>query len=275
MTGDLHSARQAVFSALDPFGYDASCIRFDWKLPDLESVRRYTQDDKGDPKALPAGHVRELDLLAFADRRRHDWHTSAISVDLQVDGAVSSNGSRQRAKELFQLTAAPTAIVGSATERKADVWFNCHNGMFPAEGVDLAPDALKRVFREHRGAVQRELLANLRDGQRHLFDGHLYARRDELTEFLQRGVSKATWLTTDWGEKEQERDNRAAFSRVALALLAARILEDKGALGDNRGQSSNSRDLLVEAKAKWDTFFDTVVGTDLMRLDHFFLGWQS
>ena len=154
MPGDLYSARQVVFNALDPFGYDAVCVRFGWKLPDLESVRRYTQDDKGDPEAIPGGHVRELDLLAFADPRRQDWHTSAISVDLQIDGGVARNGTRQRAKELFQLTAAPTAIVGSAMERQADVWFNCHNGMFPAEGVDLAPDALKKVFREHRGAVQ-------------------------------------------------------------------------------------------------------------------------
>ena len=115
----------------------------------------------------------------------------------------------------------------------------------------------------------------MREGQRHLFDGQLYARRDELASFLQRGVSKAIWVagTGDdpWGASKAEIDaRREAFSRVALALLAARILEDKGALGKDRPQSTDSRQLLVDARSKWDSFFEAALAEELVELDGWF-----
>jgi len=266
-------ARQAVRSALTPFGYDADCIRFGWQLPDADAVLQYTSQDRGDPEQLPGGQVRVLDVLAFSDARRQDWNTSAVAADLLQDDAVGNGASREKARELFRLTAAPTNLVGSLARHKVDVWFNCHDGMVGAEQVDLDADALKDVFSRHRSAVQCDLLAHLRQEQRHLFDSYLYALRDELATFLQRGVSKATWLVSDrpWGpDKESQAAMREAFSRLALALLAARILEDKGALGVERGQSAEARQLLQDARQRWDTFFDTVLDQDLPQLEGWF-----
>lgn len=263
-------ARQAVLSALTPFGYDGDCVRFDWRLPDSDAVQRYILQDQGDPEELPAGQLRRLDVLAFSDPRRQDWNTSAVAADFLQDGVVGNGASRDKAKELFRLTAAPTNLVGSLARRKVDVWLNCHDGMVGAQEVDLEADALKAVFRQHRSTIQRDLLAHLQQEQRHLFDGYLYARRDELTTFLQRGVSKATWIVDDraWGpDKAEAAAMREAFSRVALALLAARILEDKGALGEGRDQSAEARQLLWDARKTWDSFFETVIEQDLPRLD--------
>ena len=55
-----------------------------------------------------------------------------------------------------------------------------------------------------------------------------------------------------------------------MALLAARILEDKGALGIDRPQSTDSRRLLTDARAKWNSFFDSAVANDLAVLDRWF-----
>ncbi len=213
-------SRQAVGSALTPFGYDADCIRFDWPLPNAEAIQQYKSQDRGDPGHPPSGSVRILDVLAFSDPRRQDWNTSAVAADLTQDDIVCNGSSREKARELFRLTAAPINLLGSLSRRKVDVWFNCHDGMIGAEEVDLDVDALKGVFRQHRSAVQRDLLAQLRQEQRHLFDGYVYACRDELATFLQRGVSKATWIVRghSWGQdKESQAALREAFSRVALA----------------------------------------------------------
>ncbi len=268
-------AREAIREALSPFGYQEPYLRFGWQVPNAEAVRRYTEQEGRDPDARPSGTTRFLDALAFADDRKQDWHTSAIAVDLSQDAAVGTDSSERHAKELFRLTAAPTNLIGGLGKRKVDIWFNCHDGIVGPETVDLATDPLKAAFRRHRAFVQRDLLAHLRSGQHHLFDGQVFARRDELTNFLQRGVSKATWVVgtgdAPWGSHKGEiAARREAFSRVALALLAARILEDKGALGEDRPQSTNARSLLAKAQTMWDTFFDTVLSRDLVELDSWF-----
>ncbi len=266
-------ARRAVRSALKPFGYDADCVRFGWTLPDAEAVRQYNALDQGDLGQLPRGHARLLDVLAFSDRRRQDWSTSAVAADLLQDDVVGSDTSQGKARELFSLTAAPTILLGSLARGQVDVWLNCHNGMVGAEQVDLNAEALRNVFSQHRPAIERDQLAHFRQEQRHLFDDYLYARRDELATALQRGVSKATWVVRDlsWGaDKASERATREAFSRLALAILASRILEDKGALGEGRGQCTEARQLLLDSRQRWDSFFDTVLDRDLPRLDGWF-----
>jgi N-6 DNA Methylase len=274
MTPQQQEANNTIREALSPFGYEPPHVRFGCRVPNAEEMLRYTREDRGELDNLPCGNARRLDALAFSDDRTQDWNTSAIAIDLEQDSAVGTEASREHAKELFRLTAAPTNVVGGLSLRKVDVWFNCHDGIVGPETVTLAPDPLKAVFQRHRSSVQRDLLAHLRAGQHHLFEGQLYARRDELATFLQRGVSKATWVVgvgdDPWGNtKKQIATMRTAFSRVALALLAARILEDKGALGE-RTQSTDARQLLTEAKTKWDAFFDTVLGQDLARLDAHF-----
>jgi N-6 DNA Methylase len=266
-------ARQTIQEALRPFGYETPHLRFGWQVPNADEVRRYTSQDRGEPDKFPTGRARFLDALVFADDRKQDWHTSAIAIDLNQDKAVGTEASRDQARQLFHLTAAPTNLVGSLARKKVDVWFNCHDGIVGVRSIDLAPEPLRAAFQSHRSSVERDLLAHLRSGQRHFFDGQLHARRNELASFLQRGVSKATWVVGNdpWAPtNDEEPAMREAFSRVALALLAARILEDKGALGDGREQSTNARQLLAEAKAKWDSFFDTVQEDDLARLDAWF-----
>jgi hypothetical protein len=244
-------------------------------VPNAEVVRRYAEDEGRNPDSRPSGTPRKIDALAFSDARRQDWQTSAVAVDLSQDGIVGTNASEKQAKELFRLTAAPTNLIGSLAQKRVDVWFNCHDGIVGRESVELAIDPLKSIFRSHRTSVQRDRLAHLREGQRHLFDGQLYARRDELASFLQRGVSKAAWVAgtgdVPWGTtKAKIEARREAFSRVALAMLAARILEDKGALGKDRPQSTDSRQLLADARAKWDSFFDEAITEELLELDDWF-----
>ncbi len=266
-------ARRTIQEALQPFGYETPFVRFGWMVPNTAEVLRYTSEDTGQPDQWPTGRARLIDALAFADARKQDWNTSAIAFDLHQDKVVGADSSREEARDLFRLTAAPTNVVGSLSHGKVDVWFNCHDGIVGVPGVDLTRDSLRAALRQHRSLVQRDLLASLRQGQHHLFDGQLYARRDELANFLQRGVSKATWLVQDaeWGKtKRQVAERHEAFSRVALALLAARILEDKGALGEDRPQSTDATQLLFDARYKWDSFFDAVIDQNLPDLGTWF-----
>lgn len=247
-----------------PFGYDSAYIAYGWPVTNAQAINDYRRSDKQDPDLRPQGELREVDVLAFYDQRQKDWNTSVISADFYHGDAVGTEASEDVARELFRLTAAPTNLVGNERTKKVDVWLNCHDGIRAIRGVDLDPPSLTKAFRGHRSDIQRDQLERLRAGQRHLFDGYLYSQRNELADFLQRGVSKATWLAPDsWGCN----DRAEAFSRVALGLLAARILEDKGALGGDRGQSYDPRHLLSAAKGAFDSFFDTVTDLDLPVLD--------
>ena len=62
-------------------------------------------------------------------------------------------------------------------------------------------------------------------------------------------------------------DSEKALSRVAIGLLAARILEDKGIFGPTEEQSANARKLLDKADALADGFFKHVIINDLALLD--------
>ena len=152
-------ARQTIQEALRPFGYDTPFIRFNWQAPNSEEVKRYADQEAKNPNSRPSGAARMLDALAFSDARRQNWHTSAIAVDLRLDGAVGNAASERQALELFRLTAAPTNLVGSLAQKKVDVWFNCHHGIVGPESVEFAIDPLKSVFRSHRTSVERDLLA--------------------------------------------------------------------------------------------------------------------
>ena len=169
-------ARETIQEALRPFGYETRFVRLGWQAPNAEEVKRYADREAKNPTSRPSGSPRTLDALAFSDERRQDWHTSAIAVDLNQDAVVGTPSSERSARELFRLTAAPTNLVGSLARKKVDIWFNCQDGIVGPESADLAVDPLKSVFRSHRTFVERDLLAHLREGQRHLFDGHLYAR---------------------------------------------------------------------------------------------------
>src|SRR4051812_30215109 len=118
MTPLQQEARHTIREALGPFGYEASHVRFDWRVSQSEAVLRYTLEDRGELDNLPRGSARLLDALAFSDDRKQDWNTSAIAIDLGQDSAVGTEASREQARELFRLTAAPTNLIGSLSRRK-------------------------------------------------------------------------------------------------------------------------------------------------------------
>ncbi|MBM4039136.1 MAG: hypothetical protein FJ290_11550 [Planctomycetes bacterium] len=199
-----------------------------------------------------------LDLLAFSDPVRQNWQTTALAADLGMGPDIGEASSREMARRLFRASAAPTNIVGSATQGKADIWFSCHDGIRPEIGVDLRTETLVRVFERNRADVQKDRVAGLRAAQRHLFDRYVFAQRQELTAFLQHGISKAAWMVPETTWAQDSGEIRSSFSQVALALLAARILEDKGALGPG-GPESVARLLLEKAEEHWHMFFTPVL----------------
>lgn len=257
-------AANMLATALGDFGFDAAHMQRDTKALDAESLKGYLPGSAGGQGGVSGAALDKpitFDLVAFSSAARQDLHTSLISADFRCPRFPA--GSRDSAARNFRLTAAPTSIVGKADLGKVDVWFNCHNGMHSAPLVDLRPDALQRVFAEHREGIQRESLASLREGQHHLFDRYLYAQRTDVAEFLNRGVSRAIELVPKklWGRNEdEEAESLAMFSRVALALLAARILADKGSSGVSQ---SDPLATLRAARDQWDSFFDKAVDGDL------------
>lgn len=57
------------------------------------------------------------------------------------------------------------------------------------------------------------------------------------------------------------------MSHVAMALLAARIFEDKDFFGQSQGQSTNAKRLLKFAESKSNGFFRRVLENDVVRLN--------
>ena len=133
------------------------------------------------------------------------------------------------------------------------------------QDIPFTPDALKQHFHEHRRDLERERWPDCAEGQRYLFEGVYNAQRDELAQFLHRGISKATWLSPILTRKGHEAD-RKALSRIAIGLLAARILEDKGFF-PSQSAATDAREILHRAEQKANGFFQTVIARDLATLD--------
>ncbi len=266
-TGDLQQRRDLLLSVLSDVGYTDSHVQCDWEVSDHEKLCRWREDD--DPKSWPDGRPSRLDVVAFYDEREHNWDTTAIVAELdRLDLTRNKESGAARARRLFQLTASPcTLFAGNGT---ADLWLKCWQQPELIRDIPFAQESLRKRFRQHRRDLEREALARLRGGQRYLFDGVYHARREELVQFLHRGLSKATWLGDLLPKKDSEKskyeEERKALSRVAIALMAARILEDKGFFGTSE-QTTNARQLLANAEHEANGFFQQAVIEDLGRLD--------
>ena len=94
MTSQTTEVANTILEALGHFGYQAQHIRFGWRVPDAEQLRRYTAEDNGAIDNLPVGNAIVLDALVFSDDRVQDWNTSAIGVDFRHSGAVGTQASR-------------------------------------------------------------------------------------------------------------------------------------------------------------------------------------
>ncbi len=264
---DLQQRRHVIRNVLRDVGYSDAHVHFDWRLSNHEQLRRWAQDDH--PENRPEGPPSHLDVIAFYDDRERNWDTTAFVGELdRLDLIQNKQNGSGRAKELFELTAAPTALfVGDG---RADLWLKCWQQQ-PERVSDIpfSEESLRSKFRRYRRDLEREALARLRGGQRYLFDGVYHARREELVQYLHRGLSKATWLApafTKEATKDQYEQERKALSRVAIALMAARILEDKGFF-DLSEQTLDAREILHNAEGRANGFFRKVIAEDLAGLD--------
>ena len=267
----VQADRNVVREALRSVGYGDAHVHFGWPVGDHEVLRRWSTDS--DPSRLPTGRSRTLDVIAFHDDREHDWNTTALVAELERPELVSNgDDGRARAQELFRLTAAPCVLF--RRNGAADLWLECWAEPKLVGDIQFQVAPLEKAFRKHRRDLEREALATLRGGQRYLFDSVYSAQRDELVQFLHRGISKATWLEKRLSEKKFQKEfqkERESLSRVAIGLLAARILEDKGFFSRTGeppdSQTTNGREILQRADAKADLFFTHLVRQDLPQLE--------
>ena len=207
-----------------------------------------------------------LDIAAFYDGREHNWNTISLAAQLDhIELILDKDRGLQEARKIFSDTAAPCVLF--AGNGKADLWLRCWEQPTPVKNIDFNPQQLRRAFEQNRREMERDALAALRGGQRYLFDGFHLARREELATFLNRGITKATWLYKKTKKEDLGTEAGKALSRVAIGLLAARILEDKGILGTFGDQSSDARQLLSDANSLADGFFKDVITHDLTKLD--------
>lgn len=230
-------AFQIAFGHLD---YDRDCIRYDWS---------YSKPAASNGRPAIAG---KLDAALFHDPREHDYSTIAFAVELgRQDLVRHKTQGEARARELFERTVAPHVVLGGSTT--IDVWMNCHGTPTPILDVALQPEAMIHALDQHRSKLARAALARLRGGQGALFDRFYEARREELAASLNEGFSSALESHPAW----RKDDRRALLSRAAIALLAARILEDKSFLA-SPAPHTDARRLLDAVEAKADGFFSEV-----------------
>ncbi|MGO8897999.1 MAG: class I SAM-dependent DNA methyltransferase [Isosphaeraceae bacterium] len=253
-----------VAEALTYVGYGTEHVEANWKYSNFDLLRKWIQDDN--PDHYPIGETpSRLDIAAFYDGREHNWNTISLAAQLnQAELVDDKDRGLQEARKIFSDTAAPCVLF--AGNGKADLWLRCWEQPTAVPNIDFDPQQLRKAFEHNRRELERDALAALRGGQRYLFDGFHLARREELANFLNRGITKATWLCQK-ANKPLDADSGKALSRVAIGLLAARILEDKGILGSPDNQSSDARNLLSDANSLADGFFRDVIADDLTKLD--------
>lgn len=252
--------RQILAEALASVGYSDQHVEFDWPFLDHLALSA----------GRPASHPNRLDVVSFYDERRHDWETSALAADLDCSTVVGDSlQGRQHSRRLFEATAAPCVLLSNG--HQADLWLRCwETTPTYVEGIGLTPENLTGAFLENRADVERQALARLRGGQQYLFDRFYDARREQLAGFLHVGLEQAVKALRR-GLKGITKKEKGRFeeslSHVAMALLAARIFEDKDFFGENRPQSPEARTLLRQAESGSNGFFRHVIENDLATLD--------
>jgi len=250
--------------ALVHVGYSPDHVETDWKYSNYELMKRWIADN--DPDSFPTNEApARLDVAAFYDGKEHNWNTISLAAQLnRIDLVHDKERGHKEARKIFEDTASPCVLfAGDAT---ADLWLRCWERPTPVKNITFEPQQLRKAFDQNRRELERDALAALRGGQRYLFDGFHLARREELATFLNRGITKATWFC-DKVKCALDDDTEKALSRVAIGLLAARILEDKDIFDFSGEQSADARQLLVKADALADGFFRHVIFNDLALLD--------
>ncbi len=258
--------RSILREALLSSGYGSEYLEEDWPFLDLVALKA----------GRSGGSPSSVAIAAFHHERRRDWSTSALVCDLSRPDAVGDRRlGEKHCRFLFESTAAPTIIV--ANEQTADLWLRCWSPEpHRVSGIGFNPTDLKREFANHREHVERQSLARLRGGQQFLFDSVYDASRDQLAAFLHTGLEQAARKLEEQipGKSKRAKEERAQWeeriSHVAMALLAARIFEDKSFFGNNESQTLDARILLRKAESRSNGFFRRVISDDLKGLDQRF-----
>ena len=207
---------QWIEDALTTIGYS----------PDM-LVRGYQFVTKG-------AHVARADLVAFADPRQRDIATCCI-----VAHSVPQDKSPGDMLEQFSYLAAPLAFV--ARPKRVDVWALRGRHEPPVSLGGTAYRELASYVTKNR--LSAELLLPAKTGARQLsffeadptlLDFAKRATTDILVaEFKQAFASGREELREALG-RELSDDDLKNLTQLAIRVLAARILEDKGYLGQTR-----------------------------------------
>jgi len=256
----VEQPRQLLLDSLRHVGYGQRHVEVNWPYLNLPALgeRDFAQ------------RAGRLDIVAFHDERRHDWETSAVVCDLQSPEVLANaDAGRQRCRMLFDATAAPNVLFGGSDN--VDLWLRCEtNNPRRIAGIGFNSGALRKTFADHRDSLERESLSRLRLGQRYLFDRVYEARRDQLADFMHVGLEQAVRaLRRTAGNsipKAEQEGLELSLSHVAMALLAARIMEDKF-FGERDCPSPNARRLIERARSASNGFFGHVAHVDLSSLD--------
>lgn len=257
----VEQPRQLLLDSLRHVGYGQGHVEVNWPYLNLPALGERDF----------AKRAGRLDIVAFHDERRHDWETSAVVCDLQSPEVLANaDEGRQRCRMLFDATAAPNVLFGGSDN--IDLWLRCEtNNPRRIAGIGFNSGALRKAFADHRDSLERESLSRLRLGQRYLFDRVYEARRDQLADFMHIGLEQAVRiLRRTVGNSIQKAEREAlelSLSYVAMALLAARIMEDKDFFDEQDGPSANARNLVKRAESASNGFFRHVTRTDLSSLD--------
>jgi len=232
-------------------GYPEDYLRLDWQFVH--------------PQLIKSGQGEEppiVDLAAFTHHSRHNLDTRSMVAKIEKTCLPSELYKRKQIAEKLKYTLAPVLIL--ADSQRADIWLN-GNGYGLKRKETFTLDKFTTEFpNKYQKDFSPQALAKVRGGQLTFFDmgyldftGLYNVTREALVGHFHEGVIKARQLL------DVEPAQEEALSRVAISLLAARILEDKGYFGDLGTPTLNPHELLKIASDKADAFFTHTIENDL------------
>jgi type I restriction-modification system DNA methylase subunit len=239
-SSNLHPGKAECFGvirkALYAIGYDSEKLKSNYK---------YLSGSKA---------IASADLVAFGDSQRHDLATSCIAAKWLRNGDA-----RETIIDDLSHTAAPAVLI--ATPQNIEVWLVWYEGNQIAhkkEHITNYGDFANYIFRNRLDLMPDALLSAKR-GERQLsiFEGDLqqllnFAQgitKDILVERFEKAVSAGIEIIDN-----SNRNESTHVTKLAIQLLAARVLEDKGCLDMRRADSAI--ELLNRARDKFRNYFD-------------------
>ena len=235
-------------------GYTENHLHLDWP---------FVHPDLVEPDPTKKSPI--VDLAAFTHPYRHNLDTTSIVVKIENGNLPLSMSTRKQIAEGLKYTLAPVLIL--VDSQKVDIWLNGNGyGIQHQETFEL--DEFTTEFpNKYRRKFSPQALAKVRGGQLTFFDmgyldfsGLYHVTREALVKHFHEGVIKARQLLR---EGDIDFPQIETLSRVAISLLAARILEDKDYFGDLKTPTLDPHELLDMASRKADAFFTHTVNNDL------------